>query len=64
MKGMKMDWKTEFISLVRSIGAKTYGKERWFYEGDGWYDRETGKTITIDELHQQMLDAIGGTEND
>ena len=52
-------WKEHFISLIRSIGVATYGKERWFLQGDGmWYDRERGEELTIDELEQTIFEEI------
>ena len=53
------EWKEHFISLVRSIGVATYGKERWFLQGDGmWYDRELGKEMNIDVLKAVISEEI------
>ena len=54
-------WKEHFVSLVRSIGSATYGKERWCLQENGlWYDREDGKEIGIDELHKRIYEAVKG----
>lgn len=53
-----MNWQEEFESLVRSIGSLTYGKERWFFEDELWYDRADGKYINITELHRRIMEAI------
>ena len=56
-----MNWQEEFESLVRTIGTATYGKERWFYQGDDvWYDRDDGKYFSTNILHQKILDVIRG----
>lgn len=54
-----INWKEEFISLVRSIGSVTFGKERWFLQDNGlWYDRQDCKEITIDELHKRIYKEV------
>ena len=60
-----INWKDEFISLVRSIGSATYGKERWFLQENGlWYDREDGREITIDELHKRIYKEVKWLEDE
>lgn len=63
MKGIlvkeMIDWKEEYISLVRSIGSATFGKERWFLQDNGlWHDRMDGKEISIDELHNRIYKEV------
>lgn len=36
--------------LVRFIGVRTYGKERWFKQNGSWYDRFLGKYVPNEEL--------------
>ena len=46
-------------TLAKCIGSITYGKERWFYEGDGlWYDREKNKSLLVAELIDEIIDAV------
>ena len=60
-----INWKEEFISLVRFIGSATFGKERWFLQDNGlWYDRLDSKEINIDELHKRIYDEILGEEHE
>lgn len=52
-------WKEHYISLIRTIGSATYGKERWFLQENGlWYDRERGEELTIDELEKTIFEEI------
>ena len=54
-----VDWKEEYIDLVRMLGVKLYGKERWFYqEFNEWYDRERCKIIIFDELADEISLAL------
>lgn len=60
-----IDWKKEFISLVRSIGSVTFGKERWFLQDNGlWYDRMDCKEISIDELHNRIYKEVKWLEDE
>lgn len=53
------NWKEEFISLVRSIGSATFGKERWFLQDNGlWYDRMDCKEISIDKLQERIYEEV------
>lgn len=54
-----INWQEEFESLVRSIGSITYGKERWFYQGNNvWYDREDGEYIDTFTLQRRVTHEI------
>ena len=52
-------WEREYESLVRSLGTVTYGKERWFNQGDGtWYDREEDDYINLYDLERRVCKAV------
>lgn len=54
-----MNWQKEYESLIRFIGSVTYGKERWFYKGNGiWYDREENEYINMDKLAEEIIYAF------
>lgn len=44
--------------IVRCVGSLTYGKERWFDEGNTWYDRKLCDHISNEELVNRVCDAI------
>ena len=58
-----INYKEQFINLVRLIGVITYGKERWLLQdNDYWYDRETGTYIDTNELQDRICDVINDLE--
>lgn len=60
----EMTWKKQFIYLVRSIGYITYGKERWFLQGNGlFYDQKDGKEINIDDLRKRISEEVKWLED-
>lgn len=47
--------KSELLeSIVRTIGVLDYGKERWFPENLGWYDRYDGRVIDNTEMDRRV----------
>ena len=53
------NWESEYESLVRSLGTITYGKERWFNQGNGmWYDREEEDYINLCDLERRVCKAV------
>lgn len=64
-----INWKEEYMSLIRSIGSITYGKERWFFQEnekgleDMWYDRHFGDYVDIDKLHKRVYETIKEIED-
>lgn len=60
-----MNWEDEYRDLVLGIGTATYGKQRWFYQGDGmWYDREYCDYIATWELNNRITKEIEELENE
>ena len=46
-------------TLAKYIGSITYGKERWFYDGNGlWYDRKQNQSLLVAELVDEIIDAV------
>lgn len=58
-----LDWKSEYVSIVRTIGSATFGKERWFYQENGlWHDRKDGDYIDFVELDNRIYKELSNEE--
>lgn len=41
------------------VGSITYGKERWFDQGDGtWYDRKYCDCVPLDEAVERLIETV------
>ena len=47
-----------FADIVMIIGSLTYGKERWFKNNGGWYDRKEGDYIQNEELVKRISEVL------
>lgn len=47
------------------VGSITYGKERWFDQGDGtWYDRRHCDYVPLDEAVERLIETVREIEED
>lgn len=47
------------------VGSITYGKERWFDQGDGtWYDRRHCDYVPLDEAAERLIETVREIEED
>lgn len=57
--------KSELLeSIVRTIGVLDYGKERWFPENCGWYDRYDGRVIDNTEMDRRVHKVLNELEEE
>jgi hypothetical protein len=54
----------KYINIIKQVLDRDYGKERVFYNNGEWYDRNTSKNMSLDELESEVLGIVSQSEKD
>lgn len=54
----------KYVNIIKQILDRDYGKERVFYNNGEWYDRDTCKNLSLDELEKEVMNSVFQSERD
>lgn len=53
-----------YINIIKQVLDRDYGKERVFYNDGEWYDRNSCKNLSLDELEKEVVEVVSQPEKD
>lgn len=54
----------KYINIIKQVLDRDYGKDRVFYNDGVWYDRNSCKNLSLDELEKEVVEIVSQSEKE